>query len=138
MDELTPAELAAIEARVQAATAGPWRWRGHASGHQSTFSLRSLAKGKQTVMTFRRWGWQGAQPVFQVDGILRPAIDFMIQPEPHNPYLVTGIDHPDAVFIEHARDDVERLCAEVRWLQHELLAITSERDDYLEQLREVR
>lgn len=100
-------DLAAIRAREQAATPGPWRWRANLSVHHVW--LGSLARLKSTVMNFHRWGMQEAQPHFNVGGIMRPPA--YIVPEPHNAWDATGIDHPDARFIEHAREDIPALLA---------------------------
>lgn len=108
-------DIEAIRAREQAATPGPWRWRGNGSGKEMW--LQAVGGLRDTVMTFRRWGMRGAQPVFRVDGILHAGTEFLVRPQSHNPWLITGINHPDAIFIEHAREDVKTLLAEIDRLQ---------------------
>lgn len=109
--EVERSEIEAIRAREQGATEGPWRWYGNETG--KTISLQSIIGLRMTVMTFWRWGMQGAMPAFTVDGILHAARTFFVRPEPHNDYYIADIDHPDAQFIEHSRQDVKTLLAEV-------------------------
>ncbi|GAN72145.1 hypothetical protein ASY01nite_14320 [Acetobacter syzygii] len=44
-------------------TKGPWAWFGNA-GSNSVY-LATNHSGRRYVMQFRRWGFSGAQPVFQ-------------------------------------------------------------------------
>lgn len=104
-------EIEAIRARRDAATPGPWKWGGNTSG--KVVNLFATGGLRDTVMTFWRWGTQSAMPVFRVDGMLLAAKEFFVKPQSHNPWFIDGIDHPDAIFIEHAREDVDTLLAEV-------------------------
>jgi hypothetical protein len=65
-------------------------------------------------MDFWRWGTQSAQPCFVTDGIIRKP-EWVMGP-PHHPWEIVGIDHPDARFIEHSREDVGWLLGEVERL----------------------
>ncbi|MCC6191334.1 MAG: hypothetical protein IT318_20115 [Anaerolineales bacterium] len=117
---LSDERLAAIQARCNQATPGPWGWRGNGSVHQLWLNSLSVSGG-MIVMTFARWGMQQGQPVFNVDGILHKAEEFLIRPQSHNPWLIVGVDHPDARFMEEARSDVPDLLAEVRRLRIDLV-----------------
>lgn len=44
-------------------TKGPWAWFGNAASN--SVYLATKHSGRQYVMQFRRWGFSGAQPVFQ-------------------------------------------------------------------------
>lgn len=83
---------------MTAHTPTPWAWMGNGKDIQ----LASLSSMRPFVMTFDRVGMQGAGPNFNVDGIMVPAHTLAIRPQSHNPWLITGIDHPDAEFILRA------------------------------------
>lgn len=87
-----------IQARADAATPGPWRWRNS--------NLDPLLVGARTlvVMAFRRMGFNGAQPVFRDH-----ERDVLVDAGREN---INAF--PDAVFIAHARTDVPRLVAAIR------------------------
>lgn len=120
--KLSADELRAIRDREQAATLGPWRWRGNTTGHH--LELRSLVGWKHRVMTFWRWGMQGAQPYFLSDdkGMVKPPK--LVPSAPHNAWDIVAIDHPDARFIEHAREDIPRLLAHLEALEFEVGTLT--------------
>lgn len=117
------ARLAAIAERAAARTPGRWRWRGHASAH--SVSLQAIDRLCDYVLSFKRWGMQGAIPWFQRDpkdsaGIQRAKL---IPRTHYDPWTIVGIDHPDARFIEHAPEDIDFLLGEVdrlRALAHDL------------------
>lgn len=111
---LSEERLQEIRARCQAATPGPWRWRGNLSG--KCLRLTALIGLRPIVMSFERWGMQSARPVFrnERDVMVRPPL---VPSAPHNPWDIIAIDHPDARFIEHARQDVDDLLAEVERLR---------------------
>lgn len=44
-------------------TPGPWAWFGNARMH--SIYLATPDRGRQYVMSFKRWGMSGAEPVFQ-------------------------------------------------------------------------
>lgn len=107
---LTEEGLAEIEARANAATAGPWVW-------QASMTCRSLLLRDvhhNTVLDFIRWGMGSAQARLNVGGIMRPLVDMLRTPQAHNAWHREGIDHPDAVFMENANVDVKRLIADLR------------------------
>lgn len=109
-------DLAAIRARDQAATPGPWLWRVNPTAKSA--QLVSPPRGCNIVMAFDRWGMQRAQPRFNVGGILRDVVD-LLRPEPgreHHANWHQCIAHPDADFIAHAREDIPALLAEVEHL----------------------
>jgi len=105
--------LEEIRARAQAATPGRWRWRGNACGH--FVSLVAIDRLADYVLSFRRWGLQGTVPWFQRSttesaGIVRAKLI----PRTHYDHsTIVGIDHPDARFIEHSREDIDWLLSEV-------------------------
>lgn len=121
------ADIEAIRARWAAGTPGPWIWAG-VSTSQTIDLMRARGWG-DTVMAFRRWGTQGAQPSFNIDGLLYAAAKgpggapLWITPQDHNPWMIRGIDHPDAIKIAAAPDDVAALLAEVDRLRAALAAI---------------
>ncbi len=107
--------LAEVTARHDAATRGPWRWTGNTTGSGNLF-LMAPDKWRHIVMGFERWGMQSAQPTFRVDGIMVKAQELRVCPEDHNPWRVTGLNHPDAVAIERSWEDIDYLLAEVERL----------------------
>lgn len=56
------AALEEIREREQQATPGPWGWFGNTDQHNVYLATRQW--GRFIVMGFRRWGTQGARPVF--------------------------------------------------------------------------
>lgn len=133
------ADIEAIKARAVAASPGPWHWSGNvdypAHVALSRWPRRDEkdACGLTHVMTFRRWGMQGAGPLFTVNGWMKRADEFPIfevaltalgrlDPRVYRADIV-GIRHPDAEFIAHARQDVDDLLAEVDRLRSELEAV---------------
>lgn len=106
MSDLTEAELVEIEARVNAATEGPWYWRN------SNINVYLLGARSRAVMAFKRMGMQGAQPEFRDDdGLL------------HGVQKRNISDFADADFIAHARTDVADLLAEVKRLRADRLRL---------------
>lgn len=95
-------QLAAIEARVSAATPGPWYWVWRLGNVRLESRCRNARNtiGNPFVMVFRRWRMQAARPWFR--NADRDAME---------PY--EG-QHPDANFIAHAATDVPALISEVR------------------------
>jgi hypothetical protein len=117
------ARLAAIRERAAAATPGPWRWRGVLSS--KSIELQSIPgrNGNRllSVMTFWRWGMQSAMPVFRDEQQVLRKPNFTRPPErKHHDWYIGGIDHPDARFIEHSREDIDFLLGEVARLEAEL------------------
>jgi hypothetical protein len=141
-------DLEAIRARAEAATPGPWQWFGNTDVRN--IYLATKRWGRQFVMQFDRWGMNGAQPVFCAGRTWKPDpqsmrdfdYDFdlsigMTKAQELPVYEVapnatsrkdpavyradlSGIRHPDAVFIAAARQDVADLLALVDELRAEL------------------
>ena len=103
-------DLDAIQARVDAATEGPWYWRGHQRG---PIYLTPHTMRLPVVMGFRRLGMQSAQPEFVLDGLFKPASELAVREVPYRDDII-DIDHPDARFIARARTDIPALLAELR------------------------
>ncbi|MCG6493401.1 hypothetical protein [Kitasatospora sp. A2-31] len=136
-----PLDLDAIKARVQAATPGPWRWRGNTEARH--LRLQTPHRGGLTVMDFKRWGMQGARPRFARDYVMHPAdemVEYEVAAWSEHIYRkdVVGIDHPDAQFIAAARTDVPALVAEVERLTAELVEMTDLRDRAIAKQDELR
>lgn len=108
---------------LEGVTRGPVGWYGNKHG----IYLATKHRGRQYVMGFRRFGMNGAQPVFNVDSILVPAADLVTfevgdkvsvgfdaakEDESVYRYDVSGIDHPDARFIAECFELVPALLAE--------------------------
>lgn len=114
---LSGTDLDAIEARAAAATRGPWRWFGNVKTRQ--VYLATTHSGRRFILQFWRWGTRDAQPVFQIDGRMvkleEMAARGVVRVD-HNREIV-GVNHPDALFIERAREDVDALTTEVRQLR---------------------
>lgn len=102
-------KLEEIRTRHEAASVGPWRWRGNTSSND--VHLRAIVSPLNVVLDYVRWGLQGCVPVFREDGVLRKAK--LIPSAPHNPWDIVAIDHPDARAIEHSWEDIDWLLAEV-------------------------
>lgn len=111
-----------IRARAAAAMPGPWIWKGNTEVQQ--IELISRAEGLWTVMSFERWGMRDAQPFFLGDDkFLHSVKDFVVYQvcpdceSKDDPRVYRQdffeINHPDAQFIAHARQDVETLLAEI-------------------------
>ena len=106
MSDLTEADLTEIEARVNAATEGPWYWRN------SDINVYLLGARSRAVMAFKPMGMQSAQPEFRDDDGLLHGV------QKRNIY-----DFADADFIAHARTDVADLLAEVKRLRADRLRL---------------
>lgn len=116
--------LAEIRERAERATPGPWMWDMRTG--QRTCMLTTAHSGRYFVMTFDRWGMNDACPSFlaceKYEGPVgaRGALgtvraDKLAKSLPgkeHHNGFDDFIDHPDAIFIEHAPEDVNRLLAE--------------------------
>ena len=106
MSDQSEADLTEIEARVNAATEGPWYWRN------SDINVYLLGARSRAVMAFKRMGMRGAQPEFRDDdGLL------------HGVQKRNVHDFADADFIAHARTDVADLLAEVKRLRADRLRL---------------
>lgn len=107
---MTNALLAEIRARCEAATPGPWYWDA-IDAHKCI----CLESKRWKVMDFVRYGMNGAAPRFLVNGIMERA-DTLLKSIPgkeHHRGFDNYIDHHDADFIAHAREDIPYLLSEV-------------------------
>jgi hypothetical protein len=138
-------DIEAIRARANAATFGPWGWYGNVDAKH--FYLSTKHGGRQIVMGFRRFGFNGAQPEFRhrrQDGdyfLLTPASDlaiYEVAPKAThrndvnwNVYRgdIIGFRSPDAEFIAHARQDVDDLLTVVAKLTAENEALKEQTRD---------
>lgn len=112
--------LQEIRDRAAAATNGPWHWAGNTDTRWVALCHWGQT-GRESVMDFERWGMQSATPRFHVpdDYWMRPAhenVVYAVAPEAtsrKDPKVyradVAGIRHPDAIFLEHSRGDVDSL-----------------------------
>ncbi len=111
-----------IRARAADATPGPWLWKGNTESFR--IELISRAPGIWTVMSFERWGMRDAQPYFLGDDrFLHSVKDFVVYQvcpdceSKDDPRVYRQdffeINHPDARFIAHAREDIDVLLAEI-------------------------
>jgi len=130
--------LEAIEARVNAATPGPWMWDMRENYKQ--VKLVTAHSGQYYVMDFERRGMQGACPSFQVydkyDGPVRERgshgmmrADQLAKSYPgkeHHKGFDDYIDHPDAILIAHAPEDIKALLALVKQQAGEIETLRSE------------
>lgn len=116
----TPIDTTRLRALLEAVTPGPWAWYGDLTSHR--VYLATVKGGRRFVMDFRRWGFGGAQPRFQVGGIMRAAADLATREAPYRGDIAE-IDHPDARFIAAMNpttvrallDEVEGLRARPTW-----------------------
>lgn len=152
MTPLTDQQLEAIKARADKATPGPWGWFGNTDVHSIYLATKGF--GRLTVMSFRRWGLQNAQPMFATDRTWKSdpqsGDDFGTcgrmemaarlaryevapdAPDHTHPDVyrrdLNGIKNPDAEFIAHARQDVPALLAEVDRLKAEVWQLNDQLD----------
>lgn len=117
-------------------TPGPWGWFG--DPQYGGFYLATKHSGRRYVMGFSRMGFQSAQPLFQVDGVMvegRELCRFEVAPnvvgmtaakqKGSGVYRcdITEFDHPDARLIAAAPDILSALKA-----CHEAMDYMSEYD----------
>ncbi|HEY9251572.1 MAG TPA: hypothetical protein VIP06_02855 [Nocardioides sp.] len=115
--------LQEIQKRAAAATPGPWQWFGNWDFREVYLATRNY--GRRYVLGFRRWGMQGAQPVFRSapgDGAtLQHASEVPVfevcrsatSRDDDRVYRgdLVGFRNADAEFIAHSRQDVDDLLA---------------------------
>lgn len=111
---MTDDELNQIKDDLARITPGPWKWFGNLNA--KTMQLATTHSGRRYVMTFQRWGMQGAQPWFQKDQLMTAASDLAIKEVPYRDDIAS-IDHPDAEFIAKAPERIAALLAEVERLR---------------------
>lgn len=84
-------------------TPGPWRWEVNHKYKQ--VSLCGERNFDLEVMDFRRWGMQGAQPMFRDDDQISHGVDAFSAVVPgreHHAEWFQTLDHPDARLIAAA------------------------------------
>jgi len=133
MQPLSDARLAEIDRVTEAATPGPWSWYGNTKMHN--IYLATVNRGRQFVMTFRRWGMRSAQPCFQPSEkkVMIPASE-LVEYEADYRKDFHVINNPDAAFIALSRTAVPELLREVERLQ--ALAADGEKYRRLKKLME--
>lgn len=120
-EPMTPARLAEIAARVEAATAGPWWWRFNVGGRPELWSTQ---RGGLVVLSALRDGMNKAVVAFceratpLTGGVIEKASKFFVTPSRDVPDYQDPTN-PDALFIAHARTDIPDLLAEVARLEAE-------------------
>ncbi|MBF0399943.1 MAG: hypothetical protein HQL90_04175 [Magnetococcales bacterium] len=102
---------------TQQHTPGPWAWFGDPSVRRPQYYLATVNGGRRIVMGFERAGFNGAQPTFNVRGIITPAADLCLfavgqdgvvgyrdarENKSVYRYDITCFDHPDARLIAAA------------------------------------
>lgn len=121
---LTPEREAEIRSTRAESSGGRWFWTGNTAYQRIFLARRVAGLGLVSVMDFKRWGMQGAQPRFLTDGwLMRPANDLAVwevnrkATDPNDPSLyrhgIVGIRHPDATLMAEAPGYVDDLLAEV-------------------------
>jgi len=113
---MTDEELAEIEERWAKASKGKWMWEINPKSH----SVDLGTSYGMTVMDFVRWGMGRAAPRFRDESDILRRADTLMEPIPgreHHSHWAQRINHPDAVAIAAAPEDIRSLLAEVRRLR---------------------
>lgn len=120
-------DVEAIRARHSAAMVGPWRWFGSGGRRRKEVNiyLATTHSGRRYVMDFARSGMNGAQPRFQPKGMGMVPASQLLTYEVDYRDDITGINTPDAVFIENSWKDVADLLAEVDRLRARVAELES-------------
>lgn len=105
--------IEAIRARLAAATPGRWSWDGCLK-FRELHLIAATAQGS-IVMDFVRWGMSAAAPRFRGEHFDMRRVDELDLVQSRR--RIDGINHPDAILIEHATRDIAFLLAEVDRLQ---------------------
>lgn len=117
---MTDDKIKEIESRWAAAKPGPWYWDMSCSGHY--VQLVSKPNMHTFVFDTARWGMQGATLRFNTEAGMTEALFFKKPRKAYNQKHDLDIDHPDAVAIAHAPEDVAYLLNRVRELEAKLSA----------------
>jgi len=96
----------------------PWRWEGNSDVNK--WYLVSVKRMKELVMDFARWGTRGAQPRFNVDGIMQKASNFIKLREEHHKSFNLDLNHPIAQLIVESINNIEELLDYVDCLEKEI------------------
>lgn len=118
--------VAEIEARWASAQKGPWMWDVNMACHQA--HLTTAHSGRIFILGFQRWGMQWAQPMFQdyKKGIVEPLKRWAKARFAHHPDFDMFIDHPDAIAIAAAPDDIHFLVSEHKHLSQKNIELTAQ------------
>jgi hypothetical protein len=139
-----------IKVRCEKATPGPWMWDIRTA--TKSVLLETAHSGRYYVMGFERWGTQGACPRFQEFkkyegpvgergscGMKRADKYAKSLPgKEHHEGFDDYIDHPDAIFIEHSKEDVEFLLSELERVTVENSYCIDKMDGLVESLDKVQ
>ena len=106
--DLGPDDLRRLRAMAEAATPGPWQWYG--ALNSNSVYLATQGRGRHDVMSFRRWGMSGAQPLFAArdsDGNRRmfPVRD-LVDVDDRGGHEIRRFRNPDAEYIAAMSPDV--------------------------------
>lgn len=82
-------------------TPGPWRWAGYRVNGGMYLSGHVPGRGQVNVMDFVRQGLRGAQPRFQINGLMEKAEELAVKEVEYREDIV-AVDHPDARLIAAA------------------------------------
>lgn len=125
-------DLDELERKAKGARPGPWEWYGNTKMHE--VYLATVHGGRVFVMDFARWGMGGAQPRFQIDGLMVRLGELGESEHPLGPKFevsyrrqFAGIGHPDAEHIA-ANDPTTTLAliARIRKLEAKLTEVADE------------
>lgn len=131
-------KLTEIKKRLSKTTPGPWKWIVNKNGNQVL--LCTTHSGEYYVMDFERWGFHGAQPVFQkykkYEGPVHEReslgmvkmTELLRARESHHPTFNLDIDHPDAQFIANAPADIKYLLDTIEEQQREIKELCDKYD----------
>lgn len=110
---------AVVEARELLAKATPGTWRWSINPHAKQVRLESEDGPRSIVIDFARWGMNGAQPRFQVDGLMQDAQDcaVIVEGREHHAKWYQTLEHPDANLIARAPQLLKTLADEVARLR---------------------
>jgi hypothetical protein len=117
------AQLDAIRNRESLATPGPWNWNVNLQSKQMCLESQGRGGWFERIMDFARWGMNSAKARFldTAKHLMIPA-DKLAVPIPsreHHADWFQVIDHPDANFIAHSREDIPFLLNMVDQLTQE-------------------
>lgn len=118
----------ATEARELLAKATPGRWRWNINLDAKEIKLEAKDGPRQYVIDFVRWGMNGAQPRFQINGLMQDAQDcaVVVEGREHHASWFQTLDHPDANLIARAPELIRQLADEVERLRRQVRQIAQD------------